>query len=159
MVHLQQSRSARDTSATVLDTTVGTVEAGLAGLEAAARATTADEERELIRRSLAAGGTLDEPSLRLLTEMISELRSSWRMTAAWRGHHDGGDGVEGRGFAVWDCGPLGYWLRELPEEPLPADQVTPGSPFRLVRTDARTVWNRITDLLPDQSELRAAATR
>lgn len=78
------------------------------------------------------------------------------MTAAWRGRQDGQDGVEGRGFAVWDCGPLGYWLRELPEEPLPAERLTPGSPFRLVRTDAKAVWTLITDLLPDADEVRAA---
>ncbi|MFF8385175.1 histidine kinase [Streptomyces kanasensis] len=159
MVALRQSRTARETALTAVDTTVATVDAGFAALERAATAPTGDEERRIVREALGAGGALAEPALSLLAELMSELRASWRMTAAWRGRHDGRDGVEGRGFAVWDCGPLGYWLRELPEEPLPADQVTPGSPFRLVRTDARTVWNRITDLLPDQSELRAAATR
>ncbi|WP_149179167.1 hypothetical protein [Streptomyces sp. TRM49041] len=54
---------------------------------------------------------------------------------------------------------LGYWLRELPTEPVPAERISPASTFRLVRVDAKTIWTRITGLLPDQGELRHAAAR
>jgi hypothetical protein len=157
MVNLQQSPVARETSLSVVGTTIGAVEAGLAVLEGEQPARSAGEEREAVHRGLAAGGGPDEPSLTLLTDLISELRSSWRLTSAWRARAEDGEGTEARGFAVWDCGPLGYWLRELPAEPVPEARVTPGSPFRLVRVDARTVWTRITALLPDTNELRHAA--
>lgn len=139
-----------------LHTTVGTMEAGLAGLEGARAARSRDEESEAVRRSIVSHGTLDIPAAALLTELICELRASWRMTAAWKGHQEAQDGVAFRGFAVWDCGPLGYWLRELPQEPLPAEEITPASPFRLVRTDAKSVWSLIANLLPDAEEVRAA---
>ncbi|CAL9293559.1 histidine kinase [Streptomyces sp. SudanB25_2051] len=157
MVNLRQSPAARQTALTAVETTVAVVDAGFAALEAVAGpGRGAEEEQAAVRQALAAGGALAEPTLSLLAEMMSELRCSWRMTAAWQAEQGGQGGVEGRGFAVWDCGPLGYWLRELPEEPLPADQLTPASPFRLVRTDARSIWTLITDLLPDADEVRAA---
>jgi hypothetical protein len=159
MVNLQQSPTGRDTAASVVETTIGTVEAGLAVLEGELLVRSADEEHEAIHRALTTGGSLGEPALTLLTDLISELRSSWRLTSAWRAHAEGRDGVETRGFAVWDCGPLGYWLRELPTEPVPEARVTPAAPFRLVRVDAKTIWARITGLLPDASELRHAAGR
>ncbi|MDQ0940329.1 histidine kinase [Streptomyces sp. V1I1] len=159
MVNLQQSSAARDTALSVVETTTGTVEAGLAVLEGERLVRSADDEREAIRRALATGGSLGEPALTLVADLISELRSSWRLTAAWQAHHEGQDGVETRGFAVWDCSPLGYWLRELPTEPVPAERITPASTFRLVRVDAKTIWTRITGLLPDEGELRHAAAR
>lgn len=159
MVNLQQSSTGRDTAASVAETTIGTVEAGLAVLEGERLVRSADEEREAIRRALATGGSLGEPALTLLTDLISELRSTWRLTSAWRAHAEGRDGATTRGIAVWDCGPLGYWLRELPTEPVPEARVTPAAPFRLVRVDAKTVWTRITGLLPDAGELRQAAGR
>ncbi|MFD3352525.1 histidine kinase [Streptomyces fradiae] len=157
MVNLRQSPAARQTALTAVETTVSGVEGALAALKSVAGpGRTAEEEQAAVRQALATGGTLAEPALSLLAELVSELRCSWRMTAAWQGRQGGQEGVEGRGFAVWDCGPLGYWLRELPQEPLPAEQVTPSSPFRLVRTDARSIWTLITDLLPDAEEIRAA---
>ncbi|MFD9539437.1 histidine kinase [Streptomyces sp. NPDC060022] len=157
MVNLQQSSSGRDTAASVVETTIGTVEAGLAVLEGERPVHSADVEREAIRRALATGGGPGEPAPALLADLISELRSSWRLTSAWRAHAEGLDGTETRGIAVWDCGPLGYWLRELPTEPVPEARVTREATFRLVRVEARTVWTRITGLLPDASELRRAA--
>ncbi|MGW3660798.1 histidine kinase [Streptomyces sp. NPDC005151] len=159
MVNLQQSSTGRDTAASVVETTIGTAEAGLAVLEGERLGRSADEEHGAIRRALAAGGGLGEPALTLLADLISELRSSWRLTSAWRAHADGQDGAKARGFAVWDCGPLGYWLRELPTEPVPEERVTPTAPFRLVRVEAKTIWTRITGLLPDAGELRQAAGR
>ncbi|WP_250287228.1 histidine kinase [Streptomyces atroolivaceus] len=158
MVNLQQSSVAREAAVPVVGTTIGAVEAGLAILEGERLVRSADEEREAVHRALAAGGGPAEPSLTLLTDLISELRSSWRLTSAWQ-VQAGREGMQARGFAVWDCGPLGYWLRELPTEPVPESQVAPGSPFRLVHVDAKTIWTRITALLPDQDELRNAAGR
>ncbi|MEV0023241.1 histidine kinase [Streptomyces atroolivaceus] len=158
MVNLQQSSVAREADVPVVETTIGAVEAGLAILEGERLVRSADEEREAVHHALAAGGGPAEPSLTLLTDLISELRSSWRLTSAWQ-VQAGREGMEARGFAVWDCGPLGYWLRELPTEPVPESRVAPGSPFRLVRVDAKTIWTRITALLPDQDELRNAAGR
>ncbi|WP_203185984.1 histidine kinase [Streptomyces pratensis] len=158
MVNLQQSSAAREAAVPVVETTIGAVEAGLAILERERLVRSADEEREAVHRALAAGGGPGEPSLTLLTDLISELRSSWRLTSAWQ-VQAGREGTQARGFAVWDCGPLGYWLRELPTEPVSEARVTPGSPFRLVRVDAKTIWTRITALLPDQDELRHAAVR
>ncbi|MFJ2444294.1 histidine kinase [Streptomyces sp. NPDC087658] len=157
MVNLQQSPAGRNTALSVVETTIGTVEAGLAVLEGERLVRSADDEREMIGRALATGGGLGGPELTLVTDLISELRSSWRLTSAWRTHHEGQGGTETRGFAVWDCGPLGYWLRESPAEPVPAERITLTSAFRLVCVDARTIWTRITDLLPDQGELRYAA--
>jgi hypothetical protein len=159
MVNLKQSPAARESALPAVETTLGTVEAGLTGLENLPHGSTAEQERELVARGLAAGGALAGPELALLTELISELRSSWRMTAAWQSTRDGSPGVAGRGFAVWDCGSLGYWLRELPEEPLPADRITTATPFRLVRTDARTIWTRIAALLPGDGEIQHAEAR
>jgi hypothetical protein len=159
MVDLKQSPASREPALPVVETTLGTVEAGLTGLESLPHGSSAEQERESVGRGLAAGGTLAGPELALLTELISELRSSWRMTAAWQSAHGGLQGVEGRGFAVWDCGSLGYWLRELPEEPLPADRITPATPFRLVRVDAKTIWTRITALLPGEGEVQRAEAR
>lgn len=158
MVNLQQSSVAREAAVPVVETTIGAVEAGLAILEGERLVRSAGEEREAVHHALAAGGGPAEPSLTLLTDLISELRSSWRLTSAWQ-VQAGREGMEARGFAVWDCGPLGYWLRELPTEPVPGSRVAPGSPFRLVRVDAKTIWTRITALLPDQDELRNAAGR
>ncbi|MFJ8862195.1 histidine kinase [Streptomyces sp. NPDC102451] len=159
MVNLQRSSTDHDTAASVVETTIGTAEAGLAILEGASLGRTAEEELVAIRTALAAGGGLPGPALTLLADLISELRSSWRLTAAWRNQVDGRDVAEARGFAVWDCGRLGYWLRELPTEPVPEDRVTPDAPFRIVRAEAGTIWKRITGLLPDAAELRRAAGR
>jgi hypothetical protein len=157
MVNLQQSRTARDTAASVVRTTLGTAEAGLAVLEGERVVRPADEEHALIHRALTVSGGLAEPALTLLTDLISELRSSWRLTSAWQTDADGREATETRGIAVWDCGPLGYWLRELPTEPVPETELTPGADFRLTRIDAKTLWTRLTDLLPSQHDLRSAA--
>ncbi|MEO3976564.1 histidine kinase [Streptomyces sp. CAU 1734] len=157
MVNLQQSPAGRETAPMTVETAIGTVEAGLAVLESGRPAhASAEDERAAIRAALAAGsggGPVPEP----LAGLISEIRATWRLTSAWRTRAEGGDGVESRGFAVWDCGPLGYWLRELPVEPVSAELIGPAGPFRLVRVTAGAVWARITDLLPDDGELRRAA--
>ncbi|MBT2478076.1 histidine kinase [Streptomyces sp. ISL-94] len=161
MVNLQQSgpgggadggRAAHPD--TVIETRLGTVEAGLTALEGLSDAEALGSERAYIRKALAEDGVLGEAQAALLADLIAELRSSWRMTAAWRGRQEGQDGVEGRGFAVWDCGPLGYWHRELPAEPVAAGQVAKDSTMRLVRVEPKRVWDLIADLLPETGELR-----
>ncbi|WP_405613611.1 hypothetical protein OG292_14405 [Streptomyces sp. NBC_01511] len=159
MVNLQQSPAGRDAAVSVVETTIGTVEAGLSVLEREGPVRSAADEREVIRQGLETGGGLAEPVLSLVAELISELRSSWRLTSAWKAHPEDRGGAQTRSFAVWDCGPLGYWLRELPSEPVPEERISPASAFRLVRVDAKTIWARIADLLPDQDELRHAAAR
>ncbi|MFI6690267.1 histidine kinase [Streptomyces sp. NPDC050433] len=162
MVNLQRSQRSSagpDTLPSVVETTIGTVEAGLAALEGEGIVQSAHDERAAIRQALATGGDLGEQALTLVADLISELRSSWRLTSAWQTHHEGQDAAETRGFAVWDCGPLGYWLRELPAEPVAEERITPASTFRLVRVEAKTIWTRITGLLPDEGELRDAAAR
>lgn len=129
MVNLQRSQhspAGPDTLPSVVETTIGTVEAGLAVLEGEGIVRSAHDERAAIRQALATGGDLGEQASALVADLISELRSSWRLTSAWQTRHEGRDAAETRGFAVWDCGPLGYWLRELPAEPCPRS----GSPRR-----------------------------
>lgn len=138
----------------VVETRLGTVEAGLAALEHVAGSELPGSERTYIREALERQEAIDGVHMTLLADLIAELRSSWRMTAAWRGRFEGQDGVEGRGFAVWDCGPLGYWHRELPAEPVAAGQVDHDSTMRLVRVEPRRVWDLIAELLPEEAELR-----
>ncbi|MFD8209938.1 histidine kinase [Streptomyces sp. NPDC059695] len=148
LVALRQSGG--ETDEEVVETTVGVLEAGLTALEKAASVPGADE-RALVAEALgAAGGATAAPRL---AELIVELRSQWRMTAAWQGRRDGAQGVAARAVAAWDCGPLGYWLRELPAEPLAEGAAGEGSPFRLRRVAPKRVWQELTALLPDAAEL------
>ncbi|WP_329379812.1 histidine kinase [Streptomyces sp. NBC_01351] len=142
--------------AAAIETRLGTLDAGLAALAGLSGAEAPGSERAYIRKALAQDGTLGEAQAGLLADLLAELRSSWRMTAAWRGREEGRDGVAGRGFAIWDCGPLGYWHRELPEEPVAAEAVRPDNTVRLVRVGAKRVWDLIADLLPEEGELRRA---
>ncbi|MFD5148860.1 histidine kinase [Streptomyces sp. NPDC058401] len=157
MVNLHQTDSAAGSGTgrdAVVETRLGTVEAGIAALEELVGTGGADSEGEYVRKALAQDGALGEEQAALLAGLITGLRASWRMTAAWRGRDEGRDGVEGRGVAVWDCGPLGYWHRELPAEPVAAGQVDPDATVRLVRVTPKRVWDLIADLLPAEGELR-----
>ncbi|WP_374775624.1 histidine kinase [Streptomyces sp. NBC_01310] len=161
MVNLQQTgpRGGAGPAAhpgAVIETRLGTLDAGLAALEGSSAAEAPGSERAYIRKALAQDGALGEAPAGLLADLIAELRSSWRMTAAWRGREEGQDGVAGRGFAIWDCGPLGYWHRELPAEPAAASALGPDSTVRLVRVGAKRVWDLMADLLPEEGELRRA---
>ncbi|MFJ4321263.1 histidine kinase [Streptomyces lavendulae] len=152
MVNLKQSGATVQTGA-VIEARVGTVEAGVRAVEGIVLSEVEGAERDWIRRALAADGTLGEAQVVLLGDLIAGLRSSWRMTAAWRGHRNSRVGVEGSGFAVWDCGPLGYWHRESPAEPVAAGQVSPDSIMRLVQVRPKHVWGLIAGLLPEDGEL------
>ncbi|MFJ7960409.1 histidine kinase [Streptomyces sp. NPDC096319] len=136
-----------------VETTMGVLEAGLAALEKASAAPGADERALVAEALAAAGGGAVAPRL---AELVVELRAQWRMTAAWQGHREGAAGVVARAVAAWDCGPLGYWLRELPAEPLAEGAATADSPFRLRRVAAKRIWQELTALLPDASELTPA---
>ncbi|WP_189944765.1 histidine kinase [Streptomyces roseolus] len=147
LVALRQSGGAPADEA-VVETTIGALEAGLAALEKAASTPGADE-RALVAAALEAAGGPAAP----LADLIVELRSQWRVTAAWQGGPEGERGVVARIVAAWDCGPLGYWLRELPAEPVAEGSVTPQSAFRLRRVTPKRLWQSLTDLLPDAAEL------
>ncbi|WP_405664371.1 histidine kinase [Streptomyces sp. RK9] len=148
MVNLRRIDSLHDARPAVVETTVGTLDAALSALETIPLAASGREEREHIRNALAAHGTLDGPTLALFADLIAELRSSWRMTAAWQGRHGQPGGLAARALAVWDCGPLGYWHRRLPAEPVELGQVGPHSPLKLSRVAAKQVWEMIGETLP-----------
>ncbi|MYS08056.1 histidine kinase [Streptomyces sp. SID6041] len=135
----------------VVETTVGVLEAGLQALEKAASTPGADE-RSLVVEALRAAGA-SEATATLLSQLIVEVRSNWRMTAAWQGSQDGVPGVTARAVAAWDCGPHGQWLRELPAEPMAEGGATAHSPFRLRRVASKRIWQELTGLLPDGSEI------
>ncbi|MEV6251114.1 histidine kinase [Streptomyces sp. NPDC051742] len=150
LIGLRRSGAA-EAGGEVVETTVGVLEAGLAALEKAASAPGADE-RVQVAEALRAAGAADGTAVRL-AELIVELRSNWRMTAAWQGRQDGVQGVSARAVAAWDCGPLGYWLRELPAEPMAEGGASAGSPFRLRHVAPKDIWQELTGLLPDEGEL------
>ncbi|MFF8511586.1 histidine kinase [Streptomyces sp. NPDC015492] len=152
LIALRQSDAAgRDGADEVVETTVGVLEAGLQALEKAASTPGADE-RSLVVEALRAAGAAEVTATRL-SQLIVEVRSNWRMTAAWQGRQDGVPGVTARAVAAWDCGPHGQWLRELPAEPMAEGGATAGSPFRLRRVASKRIWQELTGLLPDESEI------
>ncbi|MFD9885094.1 hypothetical protein ACFWZT_26935 [Streptomyces alboflavus] len=88
-----------------------------------------------------------------LAEVLSHLNCMWRMTVAWPGGADVPDGLGVSALAVWDCGLEGYWIREAPAEPVREGQVDDSSELKVRRITAKEIWERITDLLPDQDQL------
>ncbi|MER7968064.1 hypothetical protein ABTX35_03455 [Streptomyces sp. NPDC096080] len=118
-----------------------------------------DATRALVRDAVtAADPDLEGTALDLFRDLVVSLNATWRVTTAWDGRHDGRTSTMIRALAVWDCGPLGYWLREQPEEPITAGQVGPDSPLVLRKSDSGEVWEKLTDLLPDREELNVADT-
>ncbi|WP_415957838.1 histidine kinase [Streptomyces sp. 021-4] len=156
MVGLHHSAIVTEGGPALVETTMETLQGGIASLTAVPAAASGEQEREHVRGALESTGSLEGASLVRFAEMIGELRSSWRLTAAWRGRDGSEDGVMARSFAVWDCGPLGYWHRELPAEPVAPGQIGSESPVRLVRTDAKRIWKMVTDVLPAEGEIRQA---
>ncbi|WP_217140659.1 hypothetical protein [Streptomyces sp. AC627_RSS907] len=113
-----------------------------------------DATREGVREALGeADPDLKGDALDRFRDLVASLNATWRITTAWDGRHDGERSAMVRALAVWDCGPLGHWIREQPEEPIMPGQVGPDSRLALVRSDAAEVWRKITDLLPDREEL------
>ncbi|MEU3772124.1 histidine kinase [Streptomyces sp. NPDC032472] len=159
MVNLQAANAADAPAIEVVEATVGTLDAGLAAVDSAPLTPSGSEDRDHVRQALADAGGLEEPQLSHFTEMLMEVRASWRMTAAWRGRDGDDAGLVMRGFGVWDCGPLGYWHRELPAEPVREGQVDASSVLRLVRVRPGRVWELISELLPQPDELRFVGPR
>ncbi|MGW3314793.1 hypothetical protein [Streptomyces fungicidicus] len=93
-----------------------------------------------------------------LAEVLAQLNCMWRMTVVWKG--DGAarteSGLAVSALAVWDCGLEGYWLRELPAEPVTEGQVDASSELRVRHVSAKELWQMITDLLPDGAQLATA---
>ncbi|MGY6024994.1 hypothetical protein [Streptomyces spinosirectus] len=113
-----------------------------------------DTTREAVRKTLIeADPDFKDPALGQFLELVVSLNATWRITTAWDGNHGGQTSTVIRALAVWDCGPLGYWIREQPEEPIMPGQVGPDSALVLVKSDSAEVWEKITDLLPDKEEL------
>ncbi|MFE2584686.1 hypothetical protein [Streptomyces sp. NPDC059378] len=104
-----------------------------------------------------ADASLASPALEQFRDLVVALNATWRITTAWDGLHDGKRSAMIRALAVWDCGPLGYWIREKPEEPIMPGQVGPDSPLVVTLSNSAEVWEKITDLLPDKEELLIAA--
>lgn len=140
----------QDAGVPEITTTTGALDAVFAALEGVSDE--AADPRAVARTALAAASDLAEPELTALVDLALSLDSTWRVTAAW-----GAENARSvRGIAVWDCGPLGHWLRVEPAEPVREGQVGPASTLRLVRSSAGEVWDELTDLLPDQDELTGA---
>ncbi|MFH8500275.1 hypothetical protein [Streptomyces coeruleorubidus] len=154
MVNLQRE-DAVEVATPEIEATMAVLDAGLATLDSL-QGLTAEEGIDRIAEALKGAGLTRKSQLSTLAKLIAGMRSSWRMTAAWQGHDEGTPALQVRGFAVWDCGPLGYWHRELPAEPVLAGQVDDTTPLRLVRADAKEVWQLITDLLPAREEFATA---
>ncbi|MFD5334511.1 hypothetical protein [Streptomyces hawaiiensis] len=154
MVNLQGDDQV-DVATPEIDATMAVLDAGLATLDRL-QGLTAEEGTDRIAEALKGAGLTRKSQLSTLAKLIAGMRSSWRMTAAWQGHDEGAPARQVRGFAVWDCGPLGYWHRELPAEPILPGQVDENTPLRLVRVDAKEVWQLITDLLPAAEEFATA---
>ncbi|MDT9701470.1 hypothetical protein [Streptomyces sp. P17] len=107
-----------------IETTMAALDAAFVALEEPG----ADDDatRENVRKALAeADADLKESALGQFLELVVSLYSTWRITTGWDGRHDGEQATIVRALAVWDCGPLGYWIREQPEEPITPGQVGP----------------------------------
>ncbi|MFE1337588.1 hypothetical protein ACFW6K_07950 [Streptomyces sp. NPDC058733] len=135
-----------------LTTTMAALDAAFVALEEPA----ADDDatRESVRKALMeADSGLQGPDLGRFLELVVSLNATWRITTAWDGRHEDQPSTMIRALAVWDCGPLGYWIREQPEEPIMPGQVGPDTPLVLVKSTPGEIWEKITDLLPDRDEL------
>ncbi|MFJ3976488.1 hypothetical protein [Streptomyces sp. NPDC090021] len=147
LVNLRQA-DALDVAVPYIETSIGTMDAGLAALDGPAD----DDAPERVQRALAEAGNLTEPALSLFSHLLTELRVHWRLTSAWHGRDGGQLTVGVRGFGIWDCGPLGYWHRESPSEPVHEGQVGPDSPLVLRPVGSKRIWEMMADLLPGESD-------
>lgn len=154
MVHLMRG-DAEDFTVPRITTTMGALDAAFSALEEAQ----GDEAKagDLTRKALAEVGGLQGDQREALSDLILSMNSMWRITSVWDGEHEGERSAMVRALAVWDCGPLGYWVREKPAEPIVEGEVGPDSELELVRVSPGRVWERITALLPDKNELADAS--
>jgi len=155
-VNLHRGEKPEESEKNAADVRIGTTMGALdAAFVALAEASGDDEtSRDLARKAVVdADSTLKGPELGQFLDLVAALNATWRITAAWDGKHEGERAAMIRALAVWDCGPLGYWIRKQPEEPIMPGQVGPDSALVVVRSDPAEVWKKITDLLPDREEL------
>lgn len=157
MVNLQ-GEDTEEVATPVVEATMAVLDAGLEALDSLP-GLTAEEGIDRIAQALRGAGLTRKSQVSTLAKLVAGMRSSWRMTAAWQGHDEGTPAAQVRGFAVWDCGPLGYWHRELPAEPILPGQVDDTTALKLVRVDAKEVWQLITELLPAAEEFARPRTR
>lgn len=97
---------------------------------------------------------LPEADRQALQVLLANLQAGWRITCFW-GDPDAAGGA--RGLAVLDAGPLGYWRRTAPAEPMTVADLAPATPVRLEPADTAQLWRGLADLLPSSEELRRAA--
>lgn len=141
----------KDAAEVRIETTMGALDAAFVAL---GEASGDDESRDLVRKAVAeADSTLKDPERSQFLDLVAALNATWRITVAWDGKHEGERAAMVRALAVWDCGPLGYWVREQPEEPIMPGQVGPDSALVVVSSNSAEVWEKITDLLPDRKDL------
>ncbi|MFJ2818340.1 MULTISPECIES: hypothetical protein [unclassified Streptomyces] len=142
MVDLHRDFTAEADSTEVIASTMGVLDRVIERMEAGEF-----EEPEAVAEAV------DAPVR--LAEVLAQLNCMWRMTVVWQGaartRTEAGLAVSA--LAVWDCGLEGYWLRELPVEPVAEGGVDAGSELRVRRTSAKELWRLITDLLPDGAQL------
>jgi hypothetical protein len=134
-----------------IETTMGALDAALAALGESS----ASEDGAARAAVAAADGSLSDPELSLFADLVCALDRTWRVTVVWGAPPtSAAEPVTAlRALAVWDCGHLGYWVREQPEEPVLPGAVHPATPLHLVPASTSTLWTRLTDLLPDPPEL------
>ncbi|RCG30860.1 hypothetical protein DQ384_12870 [Sphaerisporangium album] len=145
-----RDRGVKPPVAPVVTTKIAAMDAGFAAL-GGMDPTRLDDTAGRLRAVLAAEDDLTEPELTIFTHLLLQLNGNWRMTAAWTSRD--GAGTDVRGITVLDCGPLGYWLRDSPAEPIIPGTITPDSDLRLVFVEVQRVWELIASLLPDADEL------
>lgn len=149
-----RNRDIKPPQAPIVNTTVGVLDAGFTAI-AQMNAESVEEAAERLRAALSEAGAPGDPELTVLTHLILQLNANWRMTVAFQNRS--GKQTEIRGIAVLDCGPLGYWLRERPAEPIMPNGVSPSAELRLVHVEAKDLWDMITNLIPDRDELNIVA--
>ncbi|ARF73895.1 hypothetical protein B7C62_17720 [Kitasatospora albolonga] len=153
LVNLRQT-AALDVGVPCIETAIGVMDAGLAALDGPVHSPAYGDAPERVQQALREAGNLMEPALSLFSHLLLELRAHWRLTSAWHGQDDTRPTVGVRGFGIWDCGPLGYWHRESPAEPVHEGEVGPDSPLVLRPIGSKPIWEMLADLLPDEREIR-----
>ena len=145
MVDLHRDFTSEADSGEVIISTLGTLDQMLVSMENGQF-----EEPEAVAEAV--GGPLR------LAEVLAQLNCMWRMTIVWKGAEEqqNEDGLGVSALSVWDCGLEGYWVREVPAEPILDGQVDSDSELKVRRTSAKQLWQLITELLPDGAQLAAA---
>jgi hypothetical protein len=160
----ERARAEARPAVLTVESTMGALDSAFAALGAAGAAGGRQPGQEPERAALAkiarqvlgtADPGLEEMTRGVFADLITAMRASWRMTVAWPSAEGEDPGIAS--VAIWDCGELGYWQRELPAEPIMEGQIAPDSALRLVQVPTKKVWKMIGDLLPNRDEIRRDA--